>query len=247
MEIFRPSLKADIVPTPTHFERGQGFVEYGLLLVLVGIGIILILQLFGISVRDVYCEAATAFGGENACAEREECADEFESASNAWNNRSGRWNVENGQMCTSNYAITFNACSMASNSKDYSVKLDGADLTQGDGYGIFFRTTKPDGEYNGYTFQYDPGYGGGSYIFRKWVNGRELSPFAVSRTPGRQWHNNPHDVEVVVDGDTFTAYVDGEAVLTGVDDTYSEGGVGIRSWDSTQVCFDRFALGDVPK
>ncbi len=224
---------------------GQGMVEYGLLLVLVTVGLVVVLQLFGISVRDVYCDAATAFKGESACNEREECVDEFASAGNAWENRSGKWRVKNDQMCTANTALSFNACSLQTNKKDYTVKLDSAELAKGNGYGVFFRVTRPDGAYNGYTFQYDPGYAGGAYIFRKWVNGRELSPFAVNRAPGKQWHNSPHDVEVVVDGDTFTAYVDGEAVLTGVDDTYAEGGVGLRSWDSTRVCFERFALGEV--
>lgn len=236
------------IPRPEAGSRsGQGLVEYALLLVLVTIGLVLVLQIFGISVRDVYCQAASAIRGEQVCADREACVDEFEASRDAWRDRSGAWTVEGGRLCTSGVALSFNQCSMRAGERDYTVRLSGADLAQGNGYGIFFRTSDSEGAYDGYTFQYDPGYAGGAYIFRKWVNGRELSPFAVNRVPGKQWHNSPHEVEVVVEGDEFTAYVDGEAVLTGVDGTYTEGGIGLRSWDNTRVCFERFAIGDAPR
>jgi hypothetical protein len=100
---------------------------------------------------------------------------------------------------------------------------------------------------NGYSFQYDPGYYPGSFIFRKWVNGREIAtPFAVSKAPGFDWYSAPRDVRVVVKGDTFTAYVDGQPVLTAQDSTYTSGGTGLRTWDSTQVCFDQFGLNSLP-
>ncbi len=226
---------------------GQGFVEYSLLSALVTIGIILTLQLFGISVRDLYCDANTALGGESACIQQESCVDDFTNDDGPWKTRKGEWEVEDGQLCTSKRAITFNTCSMDHGEEDYTVKVDGANLTEGKGYGIFFRMTKPDKKYNGYTFQYDPGYHGGAFIFRKWVNGRELKPFAVKRARDYDWHDTSHDVEVFVQGDTFTAYIDGEAVLTGTDDTYSEGGIGLRSWDGTEVCFERFAIGPAPE
>lgn len=224
---------------------GQGLVEYALLLALIAIGVVLILQLFGISVRDVYCDAAAALGGGEACAEQERCVDDFVGDGGEWNNRWGKWEVKDDQMCTSHGALSFNGCTMndGSSNKDYTIKLDGATLKRGNGYGVFFRTTKPDKRFNGYTFQYDPGYAGGAFIFRKWVHGRELRPFAVTSARGYDWYNTPRDIEIVVKGNTFTAYIDGEAVLTGTDDTYSEGGVGLRSWDGTQVCFDRFAIG----
>ena len=218
-----------------------------MLLVFIITGMVLGLQLFGISVRDIYCDAATALGGGESCTVQETCVDDFASADDTWENRYGNWQVKDDQLCTSRGALTFNACSMDNNKKDYNVKVDSANLTRGNGYGIFFRTTKPDKKYNGYTFQYDPGYRGGAFIFRKWVNGRELRPFAVTSARGYDWHNTPHDVEVVVKGDTFTAYIDGQPVLTGTDSTYTEGGVGLRSWNGSNVCFDRFAIGTVPE
>lgn len=43
----------DLVPTD---ERGQGLVEYALIMVLVAIVIIIILGVFGASVQEIYCE-----------------------------------------------------------------------------------------------------------------------------------------------------------------------------------------------
>jgi len=100
---------------------------------------------------------------------------------------------------------------------------------------------------NGYVFQYDPGYYPGAFIIRKWVNGRELSaPIAVAKAPGYDWYSSPRDIEVVVEGDTFTAYVDGVEVLTATDSTYATGGSGLRNWDSTKVCFDQFGMQSAP-
>jgi hypothetical protein len=43
-------------------------------------------------------------------------------------------------------------------------------------------------------------------------------------------YNTPHQVQVVAQGNTFTAYIDGQAMLTATDSTYASGGVGLRSW-----------------
>ncbi len=77
---------------------GQGFVEYALLSALVTIGIILTLQLFGISVRDLYCDANTALGGESACIQQESCVDDFTNDDGPWKTRKGEWEVEDGQL-----------------------------------------------------------------------------------------------------------------------------------------------------
>jgi len=124
---------------------------------------------------------------------------------------------------------------------DYTVNIDKANLIRGNGYGVWFRAQDYDRP-EGCIFQYDPGYRGGSFLFRKWVNGHELRPFAVQRSLGFDWHGDDHDVQVVAEGNTFTAYVNGEPVLTASDDTYTEGGVGLRTWDRTQVCFDDFTI-----
>lgn len=124
---------------------------------------------------------------------------------------------------------------------DYTVNVN-AKLNQGQGYGIFFRTsgTQP---LNGYSFQYDPGYGTGSFIMRRWVNGSEQNPFAVAAPPaGFQWTGTDRSVSLDVQGNTFRAYVDGELVLTGTNSTYSSGSVGLRTWGTSTTQFDNFQV-----
>jgi hypothetical protein len=118
-------------------------------------------------------------------------------------------------------------------------------LQQGNGYGIYFRANNLD-SVDGYSFQFDPGYGS-SFIFRKWVRGNELSPFARAYAPaGFEWWNTVREIKVVANGNRFTAYVDGQQVLTGSDATYATGGVGFRTWDNTKACFDNLSVDPLP-
>ncbi|RME87502.1 MAG: DUF1080 domain-containing protein [Anaerolineae bacterium] len=242
--------------------KGQGLVEFALLLALVALVAFLALQAMGISVREAYCRVASAFS-ENACTdagvycstsfdgktghEHEEEEDNEDRGIDGWEARRGHWKVEDGQMCTSKHARIFNTCSTELPQGDYEIRLDGATLMQGNGYGVFFRVSNVGSHFNGYTFQYDPGYGGGAFIYRKWVNGRELwPPFAIAWAPNYDWYGEPHDIRIVVKGNTFTTYIDGQEVLTATDDTYTEGAVGLRSWDHTQACFDGFTIAPAP-
>ncbi len=228
--------------------HGQGLAEYAILLALIAVGIALILQLYGISVYEAYCSVADRVSGGKACQPDEICGDDFSSDLSGWTTLEGKpGNTLNGAYCPSTYTRVINKCSTDGSLEDYTVSLNGANLTSGWGYGLIFRAENtPDGM-NGYVFQYDPGYSPGSFIFRKWVNGRELSvPFAVTKAPNYSWYNAPRDIKVVVDGNTFTAYVDGKAVLTATDSTYTSGGSGIRTWDTTLVCFDEFEMQSNP-
>ncbi len=230
------------------FFRGQGLVEYSILIALIAVGIILALQLYGISVYDAYCYAADKISGGQACEPTQLCLDDFSTDLSGWTVLQGvPGSIEDGAYCPSSYTRLLNTCSTASGTDDYSVTLSGSDLTSGSGYGVAFRAEDTPTGMTGYVFQYDPGYYPGSFIFRKWVNGKELStPIAVAPAPGYSWYNTPRDIQVVVEGDTFTAYVDGVAVLTATDSTYTSGGAGIRTWDSTKVCFDQFEMNSIP-
>lgn len=226
---------------------GQGLVEYALLIALVVIIIILVLQIFGITLQDVYCQVATTLGGGETCQiEKKYCEDNFAGDMDGWNNLYQSASIQDEKLCMNRYSMMFNQCSIDENDSDYTVNISGVNLNRGNGYGIFFRATNTDRRQNGYIFQYDPGYGSGAFLFRKWVNGRETAPFARVFVPGYQWHGTPRYVQVKVEGNTFTAFVDGEPVLTATDDTYSEGSAGLRTWNGTDVCFDNFSLGTLP-
>lgn len=227
-------------------EKGQGLVEYALLVALVAIALILVLQLTGVRLSDVYCSVADGITGGNACDQEAYCSDDFSSELDDWDTLTGAWKTGEGQVCTKGAAWAFNQCSLDMDASNYVVNLDGASLTKGNGYGIVFRASDAGTKFSGYTFQYDPGYGGGAFIFRKWINGRELPPFAVTPARGFDWYGSPKDIQLVVNGSQFTAYVDGQPVLSGSDSTYQEGGVGLRSWDGSEVCFDNFRIEPLP-
>ena len=209
------------------FERGQGIIEYVVIIALIGAISTMSMSLMGIGVRDVYCDVLSGLGGDGCSFIPEK-----------WNSVKGHWKTGD-PLCGGPgegriFADDFSG-------EDYIINIDSAQLYQGNGYGVFFRTTNED-HVNGYNFQYDPGWGGGAFLFRKWVNGHELPPIAVARAPGFEWHNTDRQITVSVVGDTFQAYVDGELVLTATDDTYSEGGVGLRTWDNTEACFSGISI-----
>lgn len=228
--------------------RGQGLLEYALLIALIVVGIILIMNLFGFTVRDVYCMAASKISGSEdggACQPANLCQDDFLSDLGGWNTLDGKWVVKDGKLCNVTVGRTLNTCSIAENLTDYTIILDGAKLNAGDGFGVFFRAQMTPKGLTGYIFQYDPGLN--AFVFRKWVNGKELNPpFAVAPAKGYDWYGAPHDIRVEVKGNTFTAYIDGVPVLTAQDSTYTNGGSGLRTWDSTQACFDQFGIESAP-
>lgn len=228
-------------------ERGQGLAEYGLLLTAVALTAVGILSLLGVQVGDIMCQAAEGLGGEGLC-ETILFSDGFDNGIDDWHSVFGsrdKWEVTEGddpELCSrggGDMLLTNDG-----SGTDYVVETD-ANLDSGNGYGIFFRATENEsGRVDGYTFQYDPGYQGGQFIMRKWVNGYELwPPFAAAAAPsGYDWHDVERHVEIDVNGDTFTATVDGEQVLTGQDSSYTEGGAGLRFWSGSKACFDDFTV-----
>ena len=128
---------------------------------------------------------------------------------------------------------------------DYTVNAD-ANLTQGQGYGLFFRVTDTANP-NGYTFQYDPNWLGGTFIMRQWSGGYEFPPFAVASAPaGFQWFDTNRHITLAVTGSTFTASIDGQQVLTGTNTAYSTGQVGVRTWGTSVANFDNFQVSAAP-
>lgn len=216
------------------FERAQGFVEYILLIALISGTVALSLRALGITVRDIYCLVAGTFGFDQTCVHY--FYDPFDTL-DAWKVVSGKWSVRNGKL----YGGPGEGRIFTDISADnYVITLHSATLEQGNGYGVFFRVTNTP-RFNGYSFQYDPGYK--AFIYRKWVNGYELNPpFAVARAPNYEWHGYPRDIQIVVKGNTFTTYVDGHPVLTATDNSYPEGGIGLRVWDATEANFDAISV-----
>lgn len=227
---------------------GQSVTEYAIILVLIVAVVILVLTASGVSLQRVFCSVLRGLGGSGAGCSTTYCQDDFSNLSN-WSDSTG-WAVRNGQLCNvqnNPLRANLNSCSQARDlPADYEIKVDFANLTAGSGYGIFFRTqtTNP---VNGYIFQYDPGLGN-AFLFRKWVNGAELSPMQPVYYPPSSfsWLNTPHKIKISAKGSLLRAYVDEQLVLSVTDTTYASGGAGLRSWDSTSVCFDNFGINPIP-
>jgi hypothetical protein len=222
---------------------GQAIFEYGLVLALLVIVVIVALARYGITLRDSYCTVVSGLGGDFC---KHYCLDDFDDAKGWTQLNKDSWKISNRQMCnsSSNEQRIYNSCSSQNKLTDYSVNLTDTQLIQGNGYGIFVRlaSTEPT---NGIVFQYDPGLSG--YVFRKWINGWEVNPaLAFKAMPGYQWYSKAHDITVIVKGNTYTAYVDGEAVLSATDNTYSSGSVGLRTWDSTKMCTGGLSVDPLP-
>jgi Flp pilus assembly pilin Flp len=228
------------------FQRsGQGLIEYALIVLLVAIGALVVLQMMGISVSEVYCKVSSGLGAK-ACQQTSTayCTDNFANMSGS-QILTGTWTLSNNQLCNLNGGIIYNKCSMATlPSNDYTAQIDGAMLNSGPGYGIFFRATNTGAGTNGYAFQYDPGLGG--FVVRKWVNGVEINPpIAKNFIAGYDYYSKPHTLSVKMVGNTFTGYVDGLAMLSGTDSTYASGGAGIRTWYGTNLCLNNFSVNPV--
>jgi fructan beta-fructosidase len=180
-------------------------------------------------------------------------SDKFNSASdtkNKWSFEGSAWTIQNSALWAGQNGPTTDEnralANMDSTATDYVVSVD-AKLTAGNGYGVFFRVTGDAATLDGYSFQYDPGYGGGQFIMRKFVNGYEMwPPFAAVAAPaGFNWDNANRHMEVTVQGSTFTARIDGQTVLVGSDRTYAMGGTGLRVWAGGQVRFNNFTVNPI--
>jgi hypothetical protein len=67
--------------------------------------------------------------------------------------------------------------------------------------------------------------------------------FAQLRADDLFQKDRDYQLRVVVAGESFTCFIDGESVLTGTDDSYSYGGVGLRA-RCADVHFDDFKVED---
>ncbi len=215
-------------------DAGQSFTELAILLGLVAAVVVVGLTLTGEGTRDALCRASSVFGVE--CGDL--LRDDFSSLDN-WSIQNGRWQIRDDRLCIDGPGRIYHPLDR----NDYVINVDLARITKGNGYGIFFRDSGG-AKFNGYSFQYDPGYGRGAFIIRKWINGHELSmPIARVDAPrGYDWYGADRKVQVEVRGDTFTASIDGQPVVQVRDSSFTSGGIGFRSWDSTSACFDNLSV-----
>lgn len=228
-------------------ERGQSLSEVVLLLALLVLVAIGVLRVLGVSLGQVYCQIVSGLGIESqSCAVADNgplISDNFNGDLSQWDFLTGNnWDQEDGRLCAG--PNEHRALIQGSAGENFTVSVD-ATLDEGSwGYGVFFRSSVDEsGRLQGYIFQYDPAYGSGEFLYRRWVNGYELSPFARARPESEfQWFGTQRHVEVEVRGDTMTTRIDGRTVLTAQDSAFDSGSAGLRTWISSRVCFDNFQV-----
>jgi len=113
----------------------------------------------------------------------------------------------------------------------------------GQGYGIYYHITSPQGSetiptttsISGYVFQFDHGIGD-KFIIRQVIDGKESAPVATvsmsSVMPSGFSVTGTHQITMSVSGNTTVVSVDGTQVLSYTDaaSTYGAGYVGLRTW-----------------
>ena len=232
-------------------QKGQGLIEYGLIIALGTVIILSSLGLFGLNIKDVYRRIwASLMGGSNTI---NLFTDQFDNTdlwsvlkNDFWH---GDWDIEDGKLVGSELASIFlNGFS----GTDYAVTVDSVSLSKihssWNGFGVFFRTSNVD-NLDGYIFEIekvsssDPGM----IVFRKWENGNQIeTPIASTSIPADFDWDNPGDVRIEVEGDTFTAYINDTQVLQATDDTWSEGGVGLAANYGTEFSTDSLSIDTLP-
>ncbi len=225
-----------------HSEKGQGLIEYALMMALVVLVVVLALSLTGTTLADVYCNIVRQIAPDTAPGCSAYVQEEFVTTGD-WITIYGKtdWSINDGEIeMRGGDQRIINTAELPD---DYRVTVNQAVLEGGPGYGILFRQTPNGTSYSGYSFQVDKGLGN-KFAFRRFDrNGVELgAPLAVVNTPGKFDWQGPHKIEVEVRGSTFKAYIDGTLVLTATDSTYPTGKAGLRTWHGTKATFGSFTV-----
>lgn len=220
-------------------ECGVSLTEYAIIIAVIAVVAVGALQLLGDRMEGQFDQASNTMAGVDLSGggDGPKMQDDFGNMGK-WDVVKGKWAVEDGRLVNPKKSNAMIFAKMSGS--DYVISLGSAKMLTGNGYGVFFRA---DGEkkVNGYTFEFDPGYKRkGAFIMREWKNGKS-KPFAVSYAPGFDWKDN-HEVRIAVKGKQFSALVDGKQVLSGSDDTYGSGTVGLRTRSGTQTSFDNFSV-----
>ena len=153
----------------------------------------------------------------------------------------GTWGIVNGKLSSTQNGenkLLFND----TNGTDYKIKIEATYLSgtvSQSGYGVYYRATES-ANISGYCFQFDPG-STNSFVVRKVTNGKEANAFqkvTMSSVMGSDFNiKAPHTVEIEVVGTHQIIKVDGVTVLEFDDSSFTEGSIGLRTWNNTKAEF----------
>lgn len=235
--------------------RGQGIVEYAVVLGLIALVVVLALGAMGISVGDVYAAIVDALGGEVNC--KTYYHSDFTGKPPSWIEiknsfwgKFGSWQVKDGKL------ISPRSGAMLLNEykgSDYNISLNGIKLVNQasawNGYGVMFRaSTDAKGALNGYMFEFErrtPNEPVTMY-FSYWVGGKQvvMTPPGKLTIPANSGWDNPANLTVSVQGDKFVASMNGKPIMEATDpkNLYTEGAVGLASNAGSSIVVDDVAV-----
>ena len=229
-------------------EHGQGIVEYALIIAAVALVAVLALKATGTSVSEIFCRVTGGVGGA-ACAEPDVCTMNFDDPADL-NNWTG-WDVgrtlgvSEGKLCNSGTQFNyFNACGNSQPTANFVANLNGIEIDPLDndlhpGFDFVFRS---DDQRQGYRFSYSAK--SNVVVFWKGL-GSTWVLLEHARVPA-DWVEQELSFQVKVEGDTFTAYKDGEQVLQATDDEYADGIFGWRNKPGSSSCIDGMSIQQLP-
>lgn len=229
----------------TSFPKGQALVEYALLILLIALVAGLALNAMGVSIPEIYNQAMAGGRGDDlACNPLARAGKDWEAFEDKfW--RGGIVQQHSGyQVCPLCGGLL-----PGYSGRDYRVDLSGVKVKNvnptWNGYGVTFRAKYDKKGLHGYMFEIEKVNKNApvQIYFSKWVNGKQIRPpLAVQNLPPDFDWNNPPDISVKVEGDTFVAYLNGKEVLKASDKTYAEGGAGMVANLGTRLDFADFLL-----
>lgn len=240
--------------TISHARKGQGIVEYAVVLGLIALVVVLALGAMGISVGDVYAAIVKALGGEVACKTYYHydfsTTPSWTEIKNSFWGKYGHWQVKDGKLISPRSgAILFNEYT----GSDYNISLNGIKLANRssawNGYGVMFRSSlDAKSRLNGYMFEFErrrPRQPITAY-FSYWVGGTQvvMTPPGKITIPANSGWDNPANLSVSVQGNTFVASMNGKKILEATDskNLYTEGAVGIASNAGSSIVLDDVAV-----
>jgi hypothetical protein len=231
--------------------RAQGIVEYLLLITLIALVAGLALDAAGVSIPELYDRAVSAIRGDETIVTADtECLQTVRAAKN--------WDAFKDKFWRGGVAYQdamYQVCPLCGGTlPGYSgenaiITLAGVNVSNvrnsWNGYGVVFHAKYEKKKLNGYMFEIERQNKNKpvQVYFSKWIKGKQIRPplALLALSPAFDWENPP-SVQVRVEGNRFTALLDGRQVLQASDDTFTEGGAGAIANPGTQMTFDDFTV-----
>jgi len=239
-------------------EKAQGFAEYAIIVVLISVFVFAAVQLTGTSVGGLYNRLICNIKNEDNCQvigkeiekeDRFSFYDDFNEyraswEMSAWQGKNKKWIVEDGKLISQKNASVLFPESYDGN---YDISLNDVTFSSEKrplGLSLHFNSTNDGKKFSGYALRIDSKSDGNYAYFQEYANGKPVFPTISikQKLPDIFDWQSKYDINVKVEGNVFTGYVNGVQVAQGSDDTYSEGQVGLVSHSNSEITIDSISV-----